>query len=72
MGSSFLTVNGAWKRYIESAERVYRGMEEGVKRRLVELATIAKEMATTKEWEKDPWLAQLNWTLKRQESRGAW
>jgi hypothetical protein len=47
MGSSFLTVDSAW-------ERVYRGMEEGVKRRLVELATSAKEMATTKEWEKDP------------------
>ena len=71
MGSSFLTVNSAWERYIENAERVYRGMEEGVKRRLVELATSAKEMATTKEWEKDPWLAQLDWSLKKAgKSRG--
>ena len=46
-------------------------MEEGVKRRLVELATSAKEMATTKEWEKGPWLAQLEWTLKKAgKSRG--
>jgi len=42
MGSSFLTVNSAWEKYIESPERVYRGMEEGVKRRLIELATSAK------------------------------
>ena len=71
MGSSFLTVNSAWERYIESAERVYRGMEEGVKRRLIELATTAKEMTTTGGWEKDPWLAQLDWTLKKAgRSRG--
>ncbi len=47
MRSSFLTVNSAWERYIESVERIYRGMEEGVKRRLTELATSAKEMTTT-------------------------
>ncbi|KAF8347323.1 DNA polymerase family A-domain-containing protein [Amanita rubescens] len=53
IGFSFLTVNSAWERYIERAERVYRG-----------LATSAKEMTTTREWEKDPWSAQLDWTLK--------
>ena len=37
-GSAFL-VNSAWERYIESAERVYRGCEDGVKRILVKLAT---------------------------------
>ena len=49
MGSGFLTVNSAWERYTESAERVYRKMEEGVKTRLIELATSAKEMTTTRE-----------------------
>jgi DNA polymerase gamma 1 len=71
MGSSFLTVNSAWERYIESAECVYRGMEESVKRRLIKLATSAKEMMMTREWEKDLWLAQLDWTLKKVgKSRG--
>ncbi|KAF8336700.1 hypothetical protein F5887DRAFT_986685, partial [Amanita rubescens] len=64
-------VNSAWERYIESAERAYRGMEEGVKRMLIELETSAKEMTTTGEREKDPWLAQLDWTLKKaRKSRG--
>ena len=71
MGSSFLTDNSAWERYIESAKRVYRGMEEGVKTRLIELATSAKEMTTTRKLKKEPWLAQLDWTLKKAEkSRG--
>ncbi|KAF8328759.1 hypothetical protein F5887DRAFT_1186091 [Amanita rubescens] len=77
MGSSFLTVNSAWRMYIESAERVYRGMEEAVKRRLIELVTSAKEMTTTKEREKDPWkdpesvivqdpwFSQLDWSPKK-------
>ena len=32
MGSSFLPVNKNWEKYIENAERVYRGMEESVRR----------------------------------------
>ena len=32
----WLTVTRAWERYIESAEWVYRGVEEGIKR-LIEL-----------------------------------
>ena len=45
--TSFLTVDSAWERHIESAERVCIGMEEGVKRRLIELATSRKEITTT-------------------------
>lgn len=71
MGSSFLTVNGAWDRYIDSAERVYRAMEERVKKRLLELAASAKQLADSREWEKDPWLSQFDWTLKKAgKSRG--
>ena len=54
IGSSFLTVNGAWELHIESAERVYKGMEEGVKRRLIELTR-----------QRVSGLAQLDWTLKK-------
>ena len=46
-------------------------MEESLKKRLIELATNTKEMTTKREWEKDPWLAQLDWTLKKAgKSRG--
>jgi hypothetical protein len=33
-------------------------MEEGVKKRLIELVMSAKEIATTRGLEKDPWLAR--------------
>ncbi|KIK00592.1 hypothetical protein K443DRAFT_122749 [Laccaria amethystina LaAM-08-1] len=66
MGLSFLTVNSAWERYIESAEQVCKGMEEGVKRRLIELelGDKRKEKSRQRE-EKDLWLAQLDWTSKK-------
>jgi hypothetical protein len=66
MGLSFLTANSAWERYIESAERVCKGMEEGVKRRLIELelGDKRKEKSRQRE-EKDLWLAQLDWTSKK-------
>jgi DNA polymerase gamma 1 len=38
MGSSFLPVNEEWETYLENAERTYRNLEEGVKKRLVNLA----------------------------------
>jgi len=59
MRPSFLTVNSAWERYIESAGRVYRGMEESVKRRLIELEL--GDEGEEKSRRKDPWLAQLDW-----------
>ena len=39
MGFSFLKVNSAWEMCIESAQWAYRGMEEGMKGKLIELAT---------------------------------
>ncbi|THH06421.1 hypothetical protein EW146_g9614 [Bondarzewia mesenterica] len=44
MGSSFLTVNEEWEKYLKSAERTYRDLEEKVKGRLLDLARQAKEM----------------------------
>ena len=42
MGSSFLTVNERSEKYLEDAEWTYRGLEEGVRTRLVNLAIIAR------------------------------
>jgi DNA polymerase gamma 1 len=64
MGSSFLTVDEGWEKYLESAERTYRNLEEGVKKRLVNLAIEAKDMAESEKWRDDVWLQQLDWTPK--------
>ena len=54
MGSSFLTVNEGWEKYLEDAERIYRSLEEGVKTRLVNLATEARNTMENEKW-KDDW-----------------
>ncbi|KAH9024697.1 DNA polymerase family A-domain-containing protein [Lactarius pseudohatsudake] len=64
MGSSFLPVNQEWESYLESAERTYRNLDEGVKKRLVDLAVEAKGMMENEGWKDDVWLRQLDWTPK--------
>ncbi|KAF8893833.1 DNA polymerase family A-domain-containing protein [Infundibulicybe gibba] len=70
MGSSFLTVNEEWESYLARAEGVYREMEEGVKKKLQELAEGARALMvypdenSVPKWHGDPWLAQLDWTPK--------
>lgn len=64
MGSSFLTVNEEWEKYIESAERNYRELNDKIKLRLVELAYRAKAMEADESWRDDVWLSQLDWTPK--------
>jgi DNA polymerase gamma 1 len=64
MGSSFLTVDEGWEKYLENAERTYRNLEEGVKKRLGNLAIEAKDMMENEKWKDDVWLQQLDWTPK--------
>lgn len=65
MGSSFLTVNQEWERYLERAESIYRQMEEGIKQKLKGIAEGARQFLETPEvWQDDPWLSQLDWTPK--------
>ncbi|KAG6868215.1 hypothetical protein C0993_006078 [Termitomyces sp. T159_Od127] len=65
MGSSFLTVNDEWESYIQSAEGVYREMEENVKVKLRALAEEAKSLMNDEEkWKGDVWLSQLDWSPK--------
>jgi DNA polymerase gamma 1 len=71
MGSSFLTVNEGWEKYLEDAERTYRNLEEGVKTRLVKLAIEARNAMENEKWKDDVWLRQLDWTPKvARKSRG--
>lgn len=71
MGSSFLTVNQDWEKYLANAERTYRDLEDKVKLRLIDLAHQAKEMMESEAWKNDPWLGQLDWTPKvASKSRG--
>lgn len=64
MGSSFLTVNQEWERYIQNAEQKYKEFNERVKARLVDLAHQAKDMTESEAWREDAWLSQLDWTPK--------
>ena len=71
MGSSFLTVNESWEKYIENAEKVYKELEKSVRGRLVQLAQEAKGLMVDDKWKGDVWLEQLDWTPKiAKESRG--
>ena len=71
MGSSFLTVNEGWEKYLEDAEWTYRNLEEGVKTRLVDLAIEARNAMENEKWKDDVWLRQLDWTPKAAgKSRG--
>ncbi|TFL05697.1 gamma DNA-directed DNA polymerase [Pterulicium gracile] len=69
MGSSILTVDQNWEKYIHDAEKVYNEMKEGVRVKLIEHAEKARDIALTAEdgvepWLEDPWLSQLDWTMK--------
>ncbi|KAI8974832.1 gamma DNA-directed DNA polymerase [Trametes punicea] len=64
MGSSFLTVNEEWERYLASAERTYKELEEKVKTRLIDLAHDAKGLMEGDKWSGDVWLSQLDWSPK--------
>ena len=64
MGSSFLTVNEEWEKYIANAERTYRELEDKVRNRLIDLAHEAKDLMEGDRWKEDVWLSQLDWTPK--------
>ncbi|PVF93049.1 hypothetical protein CPB86DRAFT_768470 [Serendipita vermifera] len=73
MGSSILTVNQEWEKYLERAEAKYREMENTVKNKLIELAEEAKDLMESGAWKGDVFLEQLDWTPKQAgKSRGYW
>ncbi|KAL5490571.1 MIP1 [Sanghuangporus weigelae] len=64
MGSSFLTVNDQWEKYLHKAESVYRELNEKIRNRLLALAEQARELLADGRWKDDVWLSQLDWTPK--------
>ncbi|KAF7308725.1 POLAc domain-containing protein [Mycena chlorophos] len=68
MGSSLLSVDHNWEKYLEQAESVYLNLENGIKSRLAELATQALSLfledPSKEVWKDDVWLNQLDWTPK--------
>ncbi|KAF8521316.1 DNA polymerase family A-domain-containing protein [Gautieria morchelliformis] len=65
MGSSFLTVNESWERYLENAESKYRELEGKVGAALRSLAEDARLLLANDKWKGDVWLEQLDWTPKK-------
>ena len=65
MGSSFLTVNESWERYLENAESKYQELEGKVVAALKDLAKEAQLLLAGNKWKGDVWLEQLDWTPKK-------
>jgi DNA polymerase gamma 1 len=64
MGSSYLTTDERWFRYIEKAEEAYRQRVENVETKLMYLAEKAIEHhLETESYREDPWLQHLDWTV---------
>ncbi|KAF2418473.1 DNA polymerase gamma [Tothia fuscella] len=63
LSSQILPVNKTWEAYIANAEATYQKLSDGVIDRLVKLANKAlKEKKKPQNYEKDPWLSQLDWS----------
>lgn len=69
MGSAFLPVDEGWEGYLEEAEGRFRELEGGVKGKLLELAEAARAGVEAEAWKGDPWLGQLDWTMKEVRKR---
>ena len=65
MGSSFLTVDENWERYLQIAENKYRELEDKVEASLRSLAEEARLLSENDKWKGDVWLEQLDWTPKK-------
>ncbi|CUM65179.1 uncharacterized protein PRCAT00002807001 [Priceomyces carsonii] len=70
MGSLMLPTTSNWESYTRNSEKVYQQNREEVGKILKERANslvqyiIADKEGLKPNWEEDPWLRQLNWTLK--------
>ncbi|KAK9467116.1 DNA polymerase family A-domain-containing protein [Lipomyces arxii] len=66
LASVFLPVDRSWEKYVESAEGKYQELLQEVEMRLTELIeqAIALKDDPERKFEQDPWLKQLDWTMK--------
>lgn len=65
MASGYLPINQNWERYIHQANAAYQDMERECKQLLMRLANEACETLQNERYKKDPWLWDLDWTIKQ-------
>jgi DNA polymerase gamma 1 len=70
MGNSFLTVTEKWESYLQKSAGKHQQLEDMLDVKLIELAEKAKDLVNSpEEWQKDPWLSQLDWTVNPRQRK---
>ncbi|KAI9023697.1 DNA polymerase family A-domain-containing protein [Phycomyces nitens] len=70
MGNSFLPVNEKWEEYLARSSEKHRELEDLLDIKLRDLAEKARTLVDTpEEWQKDPWLSQLDWTVNPRQRK---
>ncbi|KAL0089800.1 DNA polymerase family A-domain-containing protein [Phycomyces blakesleeanus] len=70
MGNSFLPVNEKWEKYLARSSEKHRELEDLLDIKLRDLAEKARVLVDTpEEWQKDPWLSQLDWTVNPRQRK---
>ncbi|SCU84640.1 LANO_0C01970g1_1 [Lachancea nothofagi CBS 11611] len=66
LSTSILTTrNDAWKDYIERAEEQYQSSKQSIEKKIITIVEEVVKLKDDKETiSKDPWLKQLDWTIK--------
>lgn len=65
LSSVFLPINSKWEQFIRNAESIYQENEKIIYQQLKSLAEEACSLKDKPEvFNKDPWLSQLDWTIK--------
>lgn len=65
LSSVFLPINSKWEQFIRNAESIYQENEKTIYEQLKSLAEQACKLKDKpEEYNKDPWLSQLDWTIK--------
>ncbi|XP_063585594.1 DNA polymerase subunit gamma-1-like [Penaeus indicus] len=65
MGTTFLPVTQNWHKYISAAESEFHRMERLLNEELVKQARGALKYVDNKEYENDPWLWSLDWSVPK-------
>ncbi|KAG7170816.1 DNA polymerase subunit gamma-1-like isoform X1 [Homarus americanus] len=65
MGLTFLPVTENWDKYVTAAESEFRHIEELLNKELVKQVQTALGYMENKQYEKDPWLWNLDWSVPK-------
>ncbi|XP_064607817.1 DNA polymerase subunit gamma-1-like [Liolophura sinensis] len=64
MGTAYLPVNSNWNKYIRESNDTYSDLQRELKLLLMRIADDACELLHGERYKDDPWLWDLNWTVK--------